>query len=255
LAPFVHKGTPGELFRPTNVGESMTTKKRGFTLIELMIVVAIIGILAAIAIPNFIKFQAKGKQSEVNANLKAIFSAQKSAFPTLSGYWSDIGGIGFAPERGNRYRYDLGAAMATVALSTEGACGVIQDRTGALAAAVDGTCGISADIARHGDAFTEAMIAGYGGFAAAPMAFVPEGTNMAVMAQGTDGAQCPACDFAAVAHSNIDNDNRADVWWVSSQTIETVAVMGCPGDMTIALMNAYTSGTPAVVQDDVCNEE
>lgn len=233
----------------------MTNKKKGFTLIELMIVVAIIGILAAIAIPNFIKFQAKGKQSEVNANLKSIFSAQKASFPQLQGYWSDIGGIGFAPERGNRYRYDLGNAMDTVATGTEAACMNLQDRTGALGAAVAGQCGITADIARHGDAFNEAMLAAAGGFALAPMTFVPEGTNAATMAQGTDGTLCPACDFAAVAQSNIDNDNRADVWWVSSQTIETVAVTGCPGDMTIALMNAYTSGTPAVIQDDVCNEQ
>lgn len=236
----------------------MTNKKKGFTLIELMIVVAIIGILAAIAIPNFIKFQAKGKQSEVNANLKAIFSAQKANFPQLNGYWSDIGGIGFAPERGNRYRYDLGATATTVAGGTNAVCATanLQDRTGALGAAAAGTCGVTADIARHGDQLNEMNLSGLGGFAAAPMALLMEGTNDDLMAApGVNGDMCPACDFAAVAQSNIDNDSRADVWWVSSQTIETAAVTGCPGDMTILLMNAYTSGTPAVVQDDVCNEQ
>jgi len=58
----------------------MLRSKKGFTLIELMIVVAIIGILAAIAIPNFLKFQAKSKQSEAKTNLKAIFTAETSYF-------------------------------------------------------------------------------------------------------------------------------------------------------------------------------
>src|SRR5258708_16134451 len=79
--------------------------KRGFTLIELMIVVAIIGILAAIAIPNFIKFQARSKQGEAKANLKSLFTAQRSYFQEKDKYLNTITDIGFGPERGNSYAY------------------------------------------------------------------------------------------------------------------------------------------------------
>src|SRR5512143_2731913 len=60
--------------------------RKGFTLIELMIVVAIIGILAAIAIPNFLKYQAKSKQSEAKTNLKGIFTSETSYFSEANKY-------------------------------------------------------------------------------------------------------------------------------------------------------------------------
>jgi type IV pilus assembly protein PilA len=60
--------------------------KKGFTLIELMIVVAIIGILAAIAIPNFLRFQLKAKTSEAKVNLAAIRTAEESYLAEFGSY-------------------------------------------------------------------------------------------------------------------------------------------------------------------------
>jgi type IV pilus assembly protein PilA len=60
------------------MGKLIRKSNKGFTLIELMIVVAIIGILAAIAIPNFLRFQLKSKSSEGKVNIAAIRTAEES---------------------------------------------------------------------------------------------------------------------------------------------------------------------------------
>jgi len=65
-------------------------RKGGFTLIELMIVVAIIGILAAIAIPNFLRFQLKAKSSEGKTNLAAIRTAEESYYSEFGLYVSAL---------------------------------------------------------------------------------------------------------------------------------------------------------------------
>ena len=59
-------------------------RRQGFTLIELMIVVAIIGILASISIPWFVRFQLRSKASEGRLNLVAIRSAE-------GGYFGEFG--------------------------------------------------------------------------------------------------------------------------------------------------------------------
>ena len=80
--------------------------RKGFTLIELMIVVAIIGILAAIAIPNFLKFQAKSKMSEAKTNLGAIYTGQLSYFGEQNSY-GDFNAINWSPSGTPRYHFSL----------------------------------------------------------------------------------------------------------------------------------------------------
>ena len=90
-----------------------TKNEKGFTLIELMIVVAIIGILAAVAIPNFLKYQAKSMQSEARVLLSGIYTSQIAYFAENNqhGAWdADYTGagitanqIGFEPASAPRY--------------------------------------------------------------------------------------------------------------------------------------------------------
>jgi len=105
-------------------------KHAGFTLVELMIVVAIVAILAAIAIPSYLRFQSKAKTAEATNNLGAIRTAEETyraendtylvctASPATGGTdavadaWLDAGGftnIGFVPDGDVRYQYAVAA--------------------------------------------------------------------------------------------------------------------------------------------------
>lgn len=82
---------------------------KGFTLIELMIVVAIIGILAAIAIPNFLRYQATSRQAEARTNLGGIYVAETASFSN-TGTYDTMANVGFVLSGGsNRYTYRSGA--------------------------------------------------------------------------------------------------------------------------------------------------
>jgi len=87
-------------------------KKQGFTLVELMIVVAIIGILSAIAIPNFQKYQAKARTSEAKIKLSAIYTAEQSFYSEWAGYTSCLNVAGYGVDSASTHFYTTGFSNA-----------------------------------------------------------------------------------------------------------------------------------------------
>lgn len=202
------------------------SSKKGFTLVELMIVVAIIGILAAIAIPNFIRFQARSKQSEAKTNLKAVFTGQKSRYGEKDRYSMTLGEIGFSPERGNRYRYDLGDDTGTAEVAQTAitfACTTPEVRTAAIATA--GSCGVDADEFKYTANVQPANITSRG---SVTWAITQTGlTALAADGVGSNLANCPQCDFAARALGNVDNDQSGDEWFIASQSGAIATATAC----------------------------
>lgn len=71
--------------------EQRKTKEGGFTLIELMIVIAIIGILAAIAIPQFAAYRTRSFNAAASADLRHLATTQEAYFVDHDIYSSSVG--------------------------------------------------------------------------------------------------------------------------------------------------------------------
>lgn len=158
----------------------------GFTAMELLVAIAVLGILSALAVPNFIRFQARSKQSEAKANLKALYTAEKAYFQEKDTYNKLVGPIGFSPERGNRYTYYLDGTDTTH----------LEDRSGTVPVPHLDDTGISADLFKFPTAInpTEPFHCGR-------QPFVKPG---------------PTGAFIGGASGNIDNDATQDQWTVAS---------------------------------------
>src|SRR5256712_5052735 len=97
---------------------------KGFTLIDLMIVVAIIGILAAIAIPNFMTYQAKSRQSEAKVGLGGIFTTATSYFAENGTFSVLPTGLGYAPAGSPKYTFSYNSAQINTVRSEARRVGV-----------------------------------------------------------------------------------------------------------------------------------
>lgn len=119
--------------------------REGFTLVELMVVVAIIGILASIAIPQYSKFQAKARQSEVRIQLGATYTVEQSFAAENSTYTGCLGNVGYNRD-GTKFYYTVGfgtgisATAACIPGGGSGACTTYQWSYANAAYAVGSSC-------------------------------------------------------------------------------------------------------------------
>jgi type IV pilus assembly protein PilA len=176
--------------------------QKGFTLIELMIVVAIIGILAAIAIPNFLTYQLKSRQAEAKTNLQAIKTSEV-AFQAERGCYIGIAVEGVAaPTAGTKtVPYTWGGGLPPTAPGalwcTALYGGWFADIGFKATGNVNYQYGVDSSVAPTVGTFT-----GYTPALSCPFAIA--GTTAAALAVQND--------FVAAAKSNLDGDPLVSTW-------------------------------------------
>jgi prepilin-type N-terminal cleavage/methylation domain-containing protein len=92
----------------------MRNQNKGFSLVELMIVIAVISLLAAIGIPQYSKFKRKAHETEGKVSVSALYIAEKAFHSDYGFYHTSLEAIGYSLEGRHYYNVGFGTAVALV---------------------------------------------------------------------------------------------------------------------------------------------
>jgi type IV pilus assembly protein PilA len=93
--------------------------QNGFTLIEMMIGVAIIGILASVSLANFKHYQSKSKSVEAKVQLASVFIAMQSFYNTYDIYMTCLSYMGYIPSQNQKMNYAVGFPTVSSNVETD----------------------------------------------------------------------------------------------------------------------------------------
>lgn len=108
-------------------------RRRAFSLIELMIALAIIGILVTIAIPRFIGYRMRASQSEAKVNLQSIKQSETVFYAESNSYTDDLSLLVWRPEGSPRYLYGFATDAQPAASGTNDSAELVASGKGAFA--------------------------------------------------------------------------------------------------------------------------
>ncbi len=194
-----------------------TQNNQGFSLVELMVVVAIIGILASVAIPQYSKFQAKARQTEAKSLLASVYTAEKGFFVEANGYTGCLSAIGVSPELTgpgtgiNVGYYALGFDSTPAILASSAAGLVASPPQGSLCDVAAGEQGITHWLAAK-NAATPAAVSTITRSALAVTGITLGVTNTA----GSETFNVAAAGFVS-QDSSKNTDTQCDHWTVNER--------------------------------------
>lgn len=93
-------GPPGGSRRVPGVRVPGWADRRGFTLVELLVVLVVIGILAAIAVPQFTKVRERAYYATLQADIRNLAAQQELHYATSYSYTSTLSDLGFVTSQG-----------------------------------------------------------------------------------------------------------------------------------------------------------